>query len=55
MEFLVILGGFGSEKQSQFIIVRSSAFGGQRQDEGKEFEKTKPIAGLCPEIRSSKL
>jgi hypothetical protein len=48
MEFLVILDGFGSEKQSQFIIVRSSAFGGQRQDEGKEFEKNKANRRALP-------
>ena len=31
------------KKQSQFISVQRSAFSGQRQDEEKEFEKTKPI------------
>ncbi|MGB2861928.1 MAG: hypothetical protein WBC05_01255 [Sedimentisphaerales bacterium] len=30
-------------KQSQFISVQCSAFSGQRQEEEKEFEKTKPI------------
>ena len=33
-------------KQSQFISVQCSAFSGQRQDEKKEFEKTKPICQL---------
>jgi len=32
------------KKQSQFISVQCSAFSGQRQDEEKEFEKTKPIS-----------
>ena len=32
-----------SGKQSQFISVQCSAFSGERQDEEKEFEKTKPI------------
>jgi len=41
------------KKQSQSIIVQCSAFSGQRQDEKKEFEKTKPIAGPWPETRST--
>ena len=38
---------FGAKKnkanQSQFISVQCSAFSGQRQDEEKVFEKTKPM------------
>ena len=45
--FTEILVGLGGEKtkpiQSQSISVQSSAFSGQRQDDEKEFEKTKPI------------
>jgi hypothetical protein len=33
------------KKQSQIISVHCSAFGGQRQDEEKELEKTKPMCG----------
>jgi hypothetical protein len=39
-----------AKKQSQFVSVRCSAFSGQRQDQEKEFEKTKPIFKRAKQI-----
>jgi hypothetical protein len=41
------------KKQSQLIVVLCSAFSGQRQDEEKGFEKTKPISESQDELNFS--